>query len=448
MRRFFHFDCSRPLAHQQTPCVAIVGAGPAGLYTADELLRCRLPPRQIHFFERSPLPLGLLRYGVAPDHPEVKLVSHKFQNEVLDDVAVRIFGRTHVGPGGPISLALLRKHYDAVFLCHGASAPKPLPVPTLRASSLSPVFPSPVPTAGSIPGYWSSQEAVGWYNGDIEQAHVRLNLHRVRHVVIVGMGNVALDLARIMLKDPALLESTDITRHALDELRASKVERVTIVGRRGAEHAAFATKELREMSQLPQINVIVTPPEVPTAEDRALKRLLKLLQDLAARERTPTPPARTLEFRFQSPPEALLVNDNDGGVSGLRLAGGHVLNADLVISSLGYRVSTLDPVAAPMGEHNALQQKRGKIERGLYTTGWAKRGPSGIVPSNKWDAVETVECYLEDDIKPSGKSGILLPPQGALTREQMEAIERAERQRGLGKFVTWEEMAAQIGVKV
>lgn len=240
-------SCARPpLDADRAVSVAIVGSGPAGMYTADELLRCSSPPASIHIFERAPLPFGLLRYGVAPDHPEVRLVEHKFHDEVLDERSVSLFGCVEVGRD--VSLAQLCDSYDAVFLCHGTSRSKHLPLPVKMGGSSGPAL--PIAQFGDQ-GYMSSQQVVGWYNGELGMsATVKLDLTNVKHVVIVGAGNVALDIGRLLVKPPSLLEETTLVRTALDQLRTSAVQHVTIVARRGAVHAAFSTKELRELCQV------------------------------------------------------------------------------------------------------------------------------------------------------------------------------------------------------
>ena len=432
--RLLLLDCSRPTTWTHTPTVAIVGSGPAGLYTADELLRLENAPRKIDIFERSPLPMGLLRYGVAPDHPEVKLVSHKFQNDVLDDVRVRMIGRVEIGVD--VSLAELRKSYDAVFLCHGAEQPRSLHVPAVDADSGVETHVSPIPYSGVLPGYFSSSEVVAWYNSGPQTAPMSLGLEDTTDVVVVGVGNVALDIARILLKDPGLLEHTDIVRSALQQLQKSRVRRVTLVGRRGAEHAAFTAKELRELGALPL--AVSVAPSVPSPEEhpeleRASRRRLQLLRQISNRGPERTDGERELCFRFLATPAAVVTRN--GRAVGLKLEDGSTIEAQLVVSSIGYQ---MDPALS--GNSTFLEHSKGRLERGLYTTGWAKRGPLGIVPNNKWDAVETVESYVDDGIEPSERSGLASLPDKALTLEQMEKIEIAERVRGQGKFISWDEM--------
>lgn len=245
-RRLYHLlvSCSRPPtdAHRAVS-VAIVGSGPAGMYTADELLRCSKPPGSIHIFERAPLPFGLLRYGVAPDHPEVRLVEHKFHNEVLDERNVELFGCVDIGRD--VSLAQLCDAYDAVFLCHGTSKSKQLPLPVFGHDGSALAH-----AQFGDQGYLSSQQVVGWYNGALDMGDVKLDLAKTSKVAIIGAGNVALDIGRLLVKSPNLLAETNLVRAALEQLRVSSVKEVTILARRGAVHAAFSTKELRELCQV------------------------------------------------------------------------------------------------------------------------------------------------------------------------------------------------------
>lgn len=435
--RLWHLSCARPSGTTRGVSVAIVGSGPAGMYTADELLRSSRPPRRIDVFDRSPLPFGLLRYGVAPDHPEVRLVEHKFHNEVLDDGAVRLFGRVAVGDD--VSLAQLRASYDAVFLCHGAARSRFLPLPLVAASPGAPPLVPEVPFGTH--GLWSSQQVVGWYNADLAHARLTLGLDRVRDVVLIGNGNVAIDIARMLLKEPALLEDTTVSRVALAELRASRVRTVTVVARRGPEHAAFATKELREMAALANVDIRTDAAlqPVPEAADRGVKRMLKLLEEATARP-SKGPHAKQLRLVFGRSPTSL-VADADGKLAGL-VAGGQRLDAQLVVSCIGYVASTLDAAMAPLAASGAhMSNEGGRIARGLYATGWCKRGASGIVATNKFDAAETVAAFLRDGIEARAAGEVALPAH-ALTREQLERLEHQERLSG--RFTTWDDMAAAL----
>ena len=441
--------------------VAVVGAGPAGLYVADELLRSTLPPRQIDIFDEKPQPYGLVRYGVAPDHPEVKLVSNKFQNEVLEDPAVSMFGNVKVGKGTKITLEKLMSCYDAVFLCHGSIKSKTLSLPSIDVETGK-------ETTNVERGVLSAQQVVGWYNGEFAEAERKLGLETVKDIVVVGAGNVALDIARILLKKPESLEDTDITRHALAELHGSAVRSVSIVARRDVIHAAFATKELRELSALPEIHISVKPEDLSVEKAvvekyRPLKRMMQLMEQLAKRDKQEH--KREIRFNFCRSPKALLV-DGRGNLAGLRTSVTKMvyegtkgklemtdeledLECQLLITSIGYETVSLDPAHAPVASDGSkLHNSNGRITQtpGLYVAGWAKRGPSGIVPNNKWDAAETVDMYVGDNIQHNDrKNGIsrdwlLQNNLPVLDYKQMEKIEHHEKIRAKGKFTSIDEM--------
>jgi NADPH-dependent glutamate synthase beta subunit-like oxidoreductase len=364
-------------------------------------------------------------------------VSHKFQDEVLADGAVRIFGNVTIGE--ELTLEMLRNAYDAVFLCHGTSESKHLSLASYDMNDPDhALVQESVPYGGLEGTYLSAEQVVGWYNGDLQYTDLKMDLSSVKNVTLIGAGNVALDIARLLLKDPVSLEETDITRPALEVLKNSAVETVNIVARRGAQYAAFTTKELRELSLLPQVKVSVSPSLEELDEsklERPLRRMLKLLKDMAAR---PPPPAdeggKELSFVFESPPNGFLTN---GRVHYL-LAGDKQVKSDIVVSCVGYQMRTLDDTVAPL-DGSRIINDRGRITKGLYVTGWAKRGPSGIVPSNKWDAVETVASFVEDAIEPE-KTGVIELPSSALSLDQMDCIERAEKRRKQGKFCSFDEM--------
>lgn len=461
-RQLQHFSCARPpLQPGRGARVAILGAGPAGLYTADELLRCSSPPAAIDIFERGPLPYGLVRYGVSPDHPEVKLITGRFATEVLDDTAVSTYGLVNV------ELAHLRSHYDATFVCTGCPEARALHLPIVSASGSQR---SPVLTASQV---------VGWYNGDFAESGRNMQLERVRNVVIVGAGNVALDIARILLQDPATLAPTDITRHALRQLERSAVHSVTVLARRDALHAAFTTQELREVStSIPKLALHIDPQHVALTQPgqraliektRSLRRFHQLLSALAERSASTAGSAsggRALRFEFCQTPTVLetgadgeavalqtrptrIVYRDDGTLEASEVepdAPVRRLECDLVVSAIGYKVVTPATALAPIdAKRNCIRNDKGRIERGLYVSGWAKRGPQGIVATNKWDAAETVQTYLADAIVPDpSRMGWCPPPATSLTWPQMEVIENAEKARGQGKFASLDEMLAVL----
>ena len=288
---------------------------------------------------------------------------------------------------------------------------------------------------------------MGWYNGDMDEvARKGVSIDGAKNVVVIGAGNVALDIARLLIKPPALLRETDIVRAALEQLERSSVEKVTVVARRGPEHAAFATKELRELATLPNVNIELDETLLKSVDaekvDRPMKRLLKLLEDVAARPRKEGP-AKTLRFAFSQTPVALLTKNDV--VVGLRTDKEDAIAADMVVASVGYQATTLDEKLAPLAASGTfLSNSQGRIAKGLYVSGWAKRGASGIVGSNKFDAAETVASFLKDNLAPEKPGQLPALPKHALTRAQMERIENAEKLRGKGKFTSVQEIGAFI----
>lgn len=469
--RKFHLSCSRPLAPSSNALsVAIIGSGPAGMYTADELLRCDRPPQRIDIFEQSPLPFGLLRYGVAPDHPEVKLVSHKFQNEVLDDGSVRMYGRVKVGRD--ITLSQLMEAYDAVFICTGASKPRRISLPVEQeeeksSSSSSRVI--AVADDGSVDGFITADSFVRWYNTSPDATPTppplsSFSFSSFSSCVILGAGNVALDVARILLSPMSTLTSTDIARNALQQLQQWSVKNVHIVARRDMTALQFAPRELRELCALPQLNItlpndVIFPPD-SSVHQRPLKRVIQLLKEASSSSSSPSSSSRSLFVSPLRTPEVLIVDshrrlrgvrmrvdtvtyDGEKGVAIVRE--GNVreeVSCQMMVTSVGYECVSPDASVAPVDvKKNCLQNEKGRVKPGLYVTGWAKRGPSGIVPSNKWDAAETVQTFLHDALEQQErKPGRILLPKTALSWDQMEKICNAEQARGEGKFLTWDEM--------
>jgi ferredoxin--NADP+ reductase len=367
----------------QTPLrVAVVGAGPAGLYTADALTFDDEPRVEVDLLERLPVPFGLLRYGVAPDHLNIKAAGDTLQR-VLERDPVQLFCNVRIGTD--LTVAELRAHYDAVVYAVGASQDRRLGIP-----------------GEDLPGSSSATQFVNWYNGHPEQAPQEvLEAHSV---ALVGIGNVALDVARLLLKDPEELLHTDIPQPVIEVLRKSAVTDVHIVGRRGPEHAKFTPKELKELGELAGVDVVVDPSEVP-AEDPAdarppTKRNLAVLREWAARSSTGA--ARRLHLHFGSAPVAFLGTEH---VTGLRLdrAGRRHwdLECQLVLRSVGYRSLPLPEV--PFDEESGTipsQQSRvvrdGRPQPGEYVAGWVRRGATGILGTNRADAMDAVASLQED----------------------------------------------------
>jgi ferredoxin--NADP+ reductase len=361
--------------------VAIVGSGPAGFYAAGHLQKTRGLHAEIDVYERLPTPWGLLRAGVAPDHPDKKGVSRVFEL-IAAHPGLRWFGNVEVGRD--VSLDALLGTYDAVILAHGAAAPRP---PGLPGETLD----------GSV----SAADFVSWYNAHPDAAHRQHDFSRSERAVVVGNGNVALDIARLLTLDPARLHETDIAAGALDALRSSRIREVLVLGRRGAEHAAFHNPELAELGHLPAVDVVVdtaelarVPPEA--AADWARRRKLATLHDYAQRLRRHP---RAIALRFGWQPLAV-IDDGHGHVAGLQVAtqaGEQRINAGLVVWAIGFEARPLAgvPNERPGGRLRHVGQRVAGLDR-VYVTGWAARGPQGVIGSNKHCAQLAVDALLAD----------------------------------------------------
>ncbi|HJQ03955.1 MAG TPA: FAD-dependent oxidoreductase [Nocardioides sp.] len=352
--------------------VAIVGAGPAGLYAADELLK--VPGMTVHVYDRLLTPHGLVRAGVAPDHTRTKRAQDLFaqieQEQGFDY-------RLGVEVGVDISHAELAAAYDAVLYSVGAATDRRLGV-----------------EGEELPGSVSATELVAWYNGHPERAHDSYDLDTQRAVVI-GNGNVALDVARVLTLPPEHLAHTDISDLALAALRDSRIEEVVVLGRRGPEHAAFTLPEMIGLSGEDDIDIVVEG-EIPTTT--AKTRQLRLLAG-----RNPIGGGRRrIVFRFHAETEQILGTDR---ATGVRLKGtGEVIDAGLVIRAVGYRAHAVPDL--PFDEERAVvPNERGRVMPGTYVAGWIKRGPNGFIGTNKTDAAETVAALLDD-----ARAGLLTAP--------------------------------------
>jgi ferredoxin--NADP+ reductase len=383
--------------------VAIVGAGPAGAFAADRLRR-RRGGIEIDLFERLPTPWGLLRGGVAPDHQEIKRLDETFDRETLGR-GCRLFGNVEVGVD--ISHPDLMRHYDAVIYATGAQTDKSLGIP-----------------GEDLPGSWPATEFVAWYNGHPDFRELEFDLSSPRAVVI-GNGNVAADVTRMLTLSEAELERTDVADHALEALRESRVEEVLVLGRRGPAQVAFTSSELRELGQLDGVELRVDPEEaeldplsvawLADSGTFTTRKNVQLLRDFAARRPSGLP--RRIELRFLRSPveirgrervEALEVRRNrltradDGALRAEPLDELETIECGLVLRSVGYRAVPIPDV--PFDERSAvLPNHRGRVlgadgkpVPGVYAVGWIKRGPTGILGTNKRDAEETVDCLAED----------------------------------------------------
>ncbi|HEV8570559.1 MAG TPA: FAD-dependent oxidoreductase [Actinoplanes sp.] len=362
--------------------VAVVGSGPAGMYAADELLRH--PGVEVDVLERLDRPYGLARYGVAPDHVRTRKVSTLF-DAIAGQPGFRMV--TGVEVGTDLTTEVLAHEYHAVLYAVGASADGALGV---EGEHLS----------GSVP----ATSVVGWYNGhpDHRDAYIDLGGERV---VVVGNGNVALDVARILTADPTQLDWTEIADEALSTLRGSRVREVVVLGRRGPAQAAFTLPELIGLAGLPDVDVLVDDDGAPIVPDTPKTALLA---ELAAR--TPRPGRRRIVLRFHAAPVRVRGTDH---VTGLEVARTELrphadgvlraevtddvetLDAVMVLRSVGYRATPV-PGLPFDPDTNTVPNERGRVAPGVYVAGWIKRGPTGFLGTNKSCAEETVAALLDD----------------------------------------------------
>ncbi|MGY1750989.1 FAD-dependent oxidoreductase [Modestobacter sp. SYSU DS0511] len=377
--------------------VAVVGAGPAGIYAAEALAAQDGVPVAVDLIDRLPTPFGLVRHGIAPDHRKMRALRETLHH-TLDHERVRFVGNVEIG--ADLSVAELRRHVDAVVYTYGAAGDRGLGVP-----------------GEELTGSLAATDVVAWYCGhpDADRARVEQAVARARDVVVVGVGNVALDVARVLVRSPAELDPTEMPQHVLDALAAAPVERVTVLGRRGPAQATFTTQELRELGHLAGATVLVDPADLTdpgddalAAADRHVARNLAVLHEYAGHTAEPGSPV--VRLRFHARPVRLLGTDRVTGVEVERTtvdADGRatgtgeldVVPADLVVRSVGYRGHPLPGVPLEGGTvpHEAGRVLRdGAVSAGEYVAGWIKRGPTGVVGTNKHDARETVASLLAD----------------------------------------------------
>jgi ferredoxin--NADP+ reductase len=416
--------------------VAIVGSGPAGLYAAEALVKqaAALPlpvPVRVDVLDRLPTPYGLVRYGVAPDHKSIKSIA-QYLRKVLESPGVRFVGGVHLGED--VTREDLVAAYDAVIYATGAMRDRRLGIP-----------------GEDLPGSYAATDFVNWYCGhpDVDPGAFTLD---AESAAVIGVGNVAVDVARILARDPAELHATDVPQPVLDALHASKVREVHMIGRRGPAHAKFTTKELRELGELPGVEVVVHADEADlTAFDRSgesvtlaesdrrvrgnLVAMAKWAQAGAAGP-SPSGHSRRLTVRFWLRPVEILGTERAEGITLERTgidAGGafggtgelETLPAQLVLRSVGYQSVPLPGVpfdsracVVPNAQGRVLGPDGSPLP-GEYVAGWLKRGPTGVIGTNKSDAAETVRCLLEDlagappaDEAPLPRPGLLRYPGG------------------------------------
>ncbi len=384
--------------------IAIIGAGPAGFYAAEALLKKPALTLTLDIFNRFPTPYGLVRDGVAPDHQSIKAVIRVFE-KILADPRVRFFG--NVTYGVDIHHDEMKQFYDQIIYATGAQADRRMGIP-----------------GEDLPNSFPATAFVGWYNGHPDYRDLPIDLS-VERAVVAGNGNVAMDVTRLLVMSPDELAKTDIADHALARLRESKIREVVMLGRRGAAQASFTTPEIKEFGKLDGVDVIVDPAnialdaatEARLAEDRIAMGNIEVLRQYAAATEHHAP--RRIVMRFLvSPKEILsennrinavvverneLVTDANGSVRAKGTGDFEILESGLVLRSIGYRSVPIEGV--PFDDDTAtISNIAGRVVHpdsgdplpGEYVVGWAKRGPSGLIGNNKPDSIATVAAMTED----------------------------------------------------
>ena len=409
-----------PLGSERNPLrVAIIGSGPSGFYAAEHLLSQEALDVQVEMFDRLPTPFGLVRAGVAPDHPKIKSVTRVF-DKVAAHPDFRFRGNVEFGTD--IEHEDLLEYFNAVIYCVGARSDRRLGIPREY-----------------LPGSHGASDFVGWYNASPDQRNLTFDFSGER-VVVVGNGNVAMDVARVLMLPPDELAATDIAGHALRALTANKVREVTILGRRGPAQAAFTYRELRELAERDDIDVIVDAGDMQLdphslhdtehSADRGRDQVLDLLRELS--ERGDRGHDRRIIFRFLVSPVEIVGTDrvegvevvhnelyrgNNGELRARSTDEREIIPADIVFRAIGYQGVSLpgvpfDPITAtiPNDRGRVIDPLTGQPREGEYVAGWIKRGPNGIIGTNKPDAQETVDM-LVDDLRAGRMRNDVLPTE-------------------------------------
>ena len=391
--------------------VAIVGAGPAGYFAAQALQNQQKEDRifAIDMIERLPTPWGLVRSGVAPDHPKIKTVSKVFE-KIAADPNFRLFANVEIG--NEISVAQLQEIYDAVVIATGSHLGKTLGIP-----------------GENLPGSISAADFVPWYNAHPDYVDVKVPMD-CDTAVVIGAGNVAMDVARMLALEPSELDPTDTADHALDAFKVSAVRDVYISARRGPEHAAFTSPELRELPKLEHTNVVISKEDIDAAIVRAgaepekdVKSNLDAMLLIAQSQKSEH--ERTLHFLFQHTPKQILGTECVEGVVYSTPNGDVTIKCGLVITAIGYQAAGIDGVPY---ENGKVVNTDGRVNENLYVVGWAKRGPSGVIGTNKSDAAAVVELMMSDLKTPKAAGDIseLLTHQVVVDQSAWQKINEAE----------------------
>jgi NADPH-dependent glutamate synthase beta subunit-like oxidoreductase len=432
--------------------IAIIGSGPAGYYTAEAAQKKFGDDVRIDIIDRLPVPFGLIRFGVAPDHQSIKAVSGRYEKVALSD-NVRFVGNVSVGKD--VSIEELQGLYDAVVLATGAPNDRKLEIP-----------------GGDLPQVYGSAAFVGWYNGHPDFADLNPDLSG-KHIVVIGNGNVALDVARILSKTRAEFAGSDIVAHALDALGEAKTEQITFLGRRGPHQIAMTPKELGELGHLARATPRVEASDLPDIGEDALlepgmrKSVTHLREFAAIPESLRGDKDISIDFDFFAAPISV---EGDGKVERivierttlddqLRSVGTgetYTIECSAVISCIGYQTPPIEGVPFEHGR-GRFASDEGRILPGLYCVGWARRGPSGTIGTNRPDGYAVVDLLAEDISEGTGKEGrvgldAILDQRGVkvVKFSDWKRIEEAEVARARDgapreKFVTIEEMIGAGG---
>ncbi|WP_157415688.1 FAD-dependent oxidoreductase [Agromyces allii] len=402
--------------------VAVIGSGPSGAYTAQLLTEESESPVEVDVFDRLPTPFGLVRYGVAPDHPRIKSIITSFTDVFEETPGLRFLGNVEIGRD--VSLDELRTHYDAVVFAHGAPHDRRLGIPGEDLGGISAV-----------------REFVSWYQGHPDQSVDAFLLEGGRRAVVVGVGNVALDAARMLVREVPDLRATDIPEHVVEAFAASTIDEVVVIGRRGPGYAKFTNKEFIELLEVESTDVLIDPADLEFDADQqafvdadpAARRLVSTFQKAA--ERGSLGRAKTIRFLFDRTPVEF-VGEN-GAVTGIRLARTsdptvtETLDVDLALRSVGYLGKPLDglPFDERSGTIPHLDSRVAEgddVVPGVYVAGWIKRGPNGVVGTNRKCALETVTSILAD----------VAARGGASTSTSAADVDALLRERGV-EVVDW-----------
>jgi ferredoxin--NADP+ reductase len=429
--------------------IAVIGSGPAGFYAAGHLLKESEGRFEVDMLERLPTPWGLVRSGVAPDHPKIKSVTRVYEKTAAHP-RFRYFG--NVTFGEHVGRDELLAHYHAIVYATGSPSDRPLGIP-----------------GEDLPGSHAATEFVGWYNGHPDNCDLEIDLLSAHRALVIGNGNVALDLARMLVLAPSELAPTDTADHALEVLAESSVREVVVVGRRGPAQASFTNPELLELGELSDADVIIDPAELdralaiadPEAEADAIRRRnVEILRGYASR--APKGHAKRIVLRFLLSPIELLA-DGHGRVGAVELvhnelvpgSGGalraqageerETIPAELVFRAIGYRGIPLPGVpfdertgVIPNEKGRILDPQAGEPVAGEYVVGWIKRGPTGVIGTNKKDAQETVDAMLADLLKGGDAAAAPHTPRTP-DADAVESLLR-ERQPDLVTYDGWREI--------